>query len=634
MRLSGNGYYVERYLKCANCGLLIHDAGKTVARDGKPALFCSDWCIEWSALRQSGAAAIRLPLAEPAVAAGAMDVVTMNILDSTLVSICREMGISLMKTSYSTIFNEGLDFTCALADRNGDMIAVAEFCPAQIGGMPLIIKNCVKEIPFDTIDEGDVILHNDPYRGGLHVPEHTFFKPIFVAGRLFAFAVCIGHVAEIGGMVPGGFAGEATEIFHEGLRVPPIKIKKRGQDVDEVWKLLLANVRTPRHNYGDLRAMIGAVDLGEQRVRDVIRKYGEAVFSRTCADLMDYSERRMRAELAALPDGMYSFSDTVENDGITETPYLLHVNVHVQGDEIVADFSGSARQARGPINATLGVTIGATYNALLHMTDSTIPKNSGCFRPIKVVAPPGSVVNVDYPGPLVAGNTETHPRLAGIVIGALSQAAPHRAMAAESATGGNFVFGGHHPVHDEYYACYDLMSGGWGARADADGNDTVICMNGNCRFNPTEVFETRFPFRVEQFAMVPDSGGAGTFRGGLGFQRVLAVVDADITVSQCTDRHRVHSWALFGGGVGGNGATLVKRAGSGEWLTVQQAYNKVSSSKFSNITLHAGDRALVRVSGGGGYGDPAARDPARIAEDVREGFVTPEAARRDYGVLP
>lgn len=563
-----------------------------------------------------------------------MDVVTMNILDSTLVSVCREMGISLMKTSYSTIFNEGLDFTCALADANGDMIAVAEFCPAQIGGMPLVIKTCVKEIPFDTIEEGDVILHNDPYRGGLHVPEHTFFKPIFLDGRLFAFAVCIGHVAEIGGMVPGGFAGEATEIFHEGLRVPPIKIKKRGKDVDEVWKLLLANVRTPRHNYGDLRAMIGAVDLGEQRVQEVIRKYGEAVFSQTCADLMDYSERRMRAEIAALPDGKYSFSDTVENDGIENKPYLLHVSMHVQGDEIVADFSGSARQARGPINATLGVTTGATYNGLLHMTDSTIPKNSGCFRPIKVVAPPGSVVNVDYPGPLVAGNTETHPRLAGIVIGALSQAAPLRAMAAESATGGNFVFGGHHPVQDEYYACYDLMSGGWGGRADADGNDTVICINGNCRFNPTEVFETRFPFRVEEFAMVADSAGPGKFRGGLGFQRVLAVVDADITVSQCTDRHHIHSWGLFGGGEGGNGATLVRRAGSEEWLTVQQAYNKVSSSKYSNIILHAGDRALVRVSGGGGYGDPGERDASRIAEDVREGFVTPEGARRDYGFEP
>jgi 5-oxoprolinase (ATP-hydrolysing)/N-methylhydantoinase B len=629
MRISANGYYVERYIKCANCGELIHDGGTPVGQR----VFCSDWCIDWFSRRESGTVG-RLPLPR-AKARGedgaAMDVVTMNILDSTMVSICREMGISLMKTSYSTIFNEGLDFTCALADANGDMIAVAEFCPAQIGGITICIKTCVREIPFDTIEDGDVILHNDPYRGGLHVPEHTFFKPIFVDGKIFGFAVCIGHVAEIGGMVPGGFAGEATEIFHEGLRIPPIKIKKRGKDVDEVWKLLLANVRTPRHNYGDLRAMIGAVDLGERRTVEIIRKYGKDVFSRTCRDLMDYSERRMRAEIGSLPDGTYSFGDTVENDGIEDKPYALNVDVHVRGDEIVADFSRSAKQARGPINATLGVTTGATYNALLHMTDATIPKNSGCFRPIRVVASPGSVVNVDYPGPLVAGNTETHPRLAGIVIGALAQAAPTRAMAAESATGGNFVFGGHHPVLDEYYACYDLMSGGWGARHDADGNNAVICINGNCRFNPTEVFETRFPFRVEDFSLVPDSAGAGTFRGGLGFQRVLMAVDADITASQCTDRHHIHSWGLFGGGEGANGATLIRRAGSGEWLTVQQAYNKVSSSKFSNITLHAGDRALVRVSGGGGFGPPTARDPARIQEDVREGFVTEEGARRDYG---
>ncbi len=433
-----------------------------------------------------------------------MDMVTMNILDSSMVSICREMGILLMKTSYSTIFNEGLDFTCGLADTNGDMLAVAEFCPAQIGGMPLLMKTCAQEIPFHTIDEGDVILHNDPYRGGLHLPEHTFFKPFYVDGELMGFAVCIGHVAEVGGMVPGGFAGEATEIFHEGLRVPPIKIKKRGQDVDEVWKLLLANVRTPRHNYGDYRAMIGAVDLGERRVGELIRKYGKDVFKQTCTDLMDYSERRMRAEIAAFPDGRYSFEDWVENDGIEEKPYRLQVEIFVQGDELVADYRGSSLQARGPINATLGVTLGATYNALLHMTDPSIPKNSGCFRPIRVVAPPGLVVNVNYPGPSVAGNTETHPRLAGIVLGAMSQCAPDRVMAAESGTGGNFVFGGFHPDYDEYYACYDLMSGGWGGRAHADGNDAVICINGNCRFNPTEVFETRFPWRVEEFSLVQE----------------------------------------------------------------------------------------------------------------------------------
>ena len=327
-----------------------------------------------------------------------MDMVTMTIIDSTMVSICREMGISLMKTSYSTIFNEGLDFTCALADAEGEMIAVAEFNPAQIGGMPLVVQSSVRELSTEPLEPGDVIVHNDPYRGGLHTPEHSFFTPIFVDGELMGYAVAIGHVAEVGGSVPGGFPSEATEIFHEGLRVPPIKIKRAGKDNDDVWKLLLANVRTPRHNYGDYRALIGSVEMGAQRTEALIRKYGKEVFTRTCRDLMDYSEARMRAELKAFPDGHYAFDDYMEDDGIEDRPYRIHVECHVQGDEIVVDFTGSDKQAKGPINATLGVTWSATYNALLHLTDPSIPKNSGCFRPIKVLAPPGTVVNVDYPG--------------------------------------------------------------------------------------------------------------------------------------------------------------------------------------------------------------------------------------------
>ncbi len=560
-----------------------------------------------------------------------MDMVTMNIIDSTMVSICREMGITLMKTSYSTIFNEGLDFTCAIADVDGEMVSVAEFCPAQIGGMPLLIKTCAQEIPLDTLEDGDVIIHNDPYRGGLHVPEHTLFKPVFVDDALMAFVVAIGHIAEVGGMVPGGFAGEATEIFHEGIRVPPIKIMKAGKDVDAVWKLVLANVRTPRYNYGDLRAMIGALDLGEARVKELVRKYGVGLWRETCADLMEYSERRMRAEIAQFPDGRYHFEDTVENDGIEDKPYQLRVDVFVQNDEIIADFSASDDQAKGPINATLGVTWSATYNALFHMTDPTIPKNSGCFRPIKIVARPGTVANVDYPAPEVAGNTETHPRLALIVVGALAQCVPERAMAAESGTGGNFVFGGYHPEYDEYFACYDLISGGWGGRDYADGNDCVIAINGNCRFNPVEVFETRFPFQVEDFAMTPDSGGAGRHRGGLGYGKTLRARDTEITASQCTDRHRIKTWGLLGGGEGTVGATLVQQKGRDDWRPVTEAFGKTSSSKYSNILLKPGDRVRLIVPGGGGYGEAAERERAMIEEDLAEGYITPEGARRDYG---
>ncbi len=633
MKFSTNGYYIERYNKCANCGVLLYGEGITGKRQGKPALYCSDWCVEWTARRDGEGGHIRLalPQRQPVERSTAPDMVMMNILDSTMVSICREMGILLMKTSYSTIFNEGLDFTCALADAKGDMIACAEFCPTMIGGMPLLIKTCFQEIPHDDIFEGDVILHNDPYRGGLHCPEHTFFKPFFMDGELLGFAVVIGHVAEIGGMVPGAFCGEATEIFHEGMRIPPVKIKKKGEDVAEVWKLLLANTRTPRQNYGDLRAMIGAVDLGVDRIGQIARKYGREVFKHTCEDLMDYAERRMRAELASFPDGLYGFQDVIENDGIEAKPYTVAIDLHINGDEVVADYDRSSPQARGPINATLGVATGAVYNGILHVTDPSIPKNSGCFRPIRIVAPPGKVTNVNYPGPLVAGNTETHPRLANITIGAMSSCVPERAMASESCTGTNFVFGGEHPDHDEYFACYDLMSGGWGGRLGHDGNDCTIAINGNCRFNPTEVFETRFPLVVEDCAMDTDSGGAGQWRGGLGYTRTLRIAEVPITGSQCSDRHEVKPFPLLGGKPGGNGATLIQKAGSNNWLTVRELYHKVSTSKYANVQFAPGDRVRLRTPGGGGYGDPARRDPALIAEDVAEGYVTPAAATRDYG---
>lgn len=633
MKFSANGYYVERYNKCANCGMLVYGDGIAGERQGRPALYCSDWCVEWTARRDAGHGHIQLPIPRPAPVErqSSPDMVMMNILDSTMVSICREMGILLMKTSYSTIFNEGLDFTCALADAKGDMIACAEFCPTMIGGMPLLIKTCFQEIPHDDIHAGDVILHNDPYRGGLHCPEHTFFKPFFRDGELLGFAVVIGHVAEIGGMVPGAFCGEATEIFHEGLRVPPVKIKKRGEDVPEVWKLLLANTRTPRQNYGDLRAMIGAVDLGVDRITQIVAKYGREVFKSTCEDLMDYAERRMRAELSSFPDGMYSFEDVIENDGIEAVPYTVAIDLHVNGDELVADYDRSSGQAKGPVNATLGVATGAVYNGILHVTDPSIPKNSGCFRPIRVVSPPGKVTNVDYPGPLVAGNTETHPRLANITIGAMSHCVPERAMASESCTGTNFVFGGEHPDHHEYFACYDIMSGGWGGRHGHDGNDCVIAINGNCRFNPTEVFETRFPLMVEDCAMDTDSGGAGEFRGGLGYTRTLRITEVPITGSQCSDRHEVKPFALFGGVPGGNGGTLIQKAGSDAWLTVRELHGKVSSSKYANVRFAPGDRIRLTTPGGGGYGNPRQRDPALVKEDVAERYVSTDAAERLYG---
>lgn len=561
-----------------------------------------------------------------------MDFVTMNILESSMVSLCKEMGIVLMKTSYSTIFNEALDFTCGLADMNGDMIAVADYCPAQIGGMPLLVKSCLKEIPIGEIEEGDVILHNDPYRGGLHTPEHTFFKPIFVDGEIMGFAVAIGHIAEVGGMAPGGFCGEATEIFQEGLRIPPVKIKKRGKDNIEVWKLLLANVRTPRVNYGDLRALIAAVDLGEKQMTQIYKKYGKEKIKETVNDLLLYSERRMRAELEAIPDGIYAFSDKIESDGIdADRTYTVAVEVHKRGGEIIVDYHGSSPQASGPINATLGVATSAAYNAVLHMTDPTIPRNSGCFRPIRVMAPPGTIVNVDFPAPEVGGNTETHPRIVGTILGAMAPAVPNRVMAAEGATHCNFVFGGVDADTKEFFACYDLEAVGWGGRAFADGNDGVDSINGNCRITPVEVYETRFPWRIESLAFNVDAGGAGEYRGGAGYTKQMLCLNDEIICSQMTDRHLLAPWGLNGGTEGGVGATLVMKNGREDWQTMREAYGKASTSRYSNVSIRRGDRVRLVTPGGGGYGDPAKRDPAAVAEDVREGYVSKAAAQKHYG---
>jgi N-methylhydantoinase B len=564
-----------------------------------------------------------------------MDMVTMNIIDSTLVSICREMGLTMMKTAYSTIFNEGMDFTCGLGNTRGEMIGVAEFNPSQIGGMPLVLKTTAEEMPHDAMAEGDVIVTNDPYRGGMHTPEHSFIKPVFHDGVLYGYAVAIGHVAEVGGMVPGGFAGEATEIFHEGLRVPPVFIKKAGADVDEVWKLLLANVRTPRNNYGDFRAMISAVEVGAARLAAVIDKYGPEVFTRTVEDLMDYSETRMRAEISEIADGKYSFEDFMEDDGIEAKPYRIHVDVHVQGEEVVVDYSGSDAQAKGPINAVLSVAWSSAYNAILHLTDPSIPKNSGCFRPIKIVAPGGTLVNADYPATCVGGNTETHIRIAYTIIGAMAACLPERVFATDAGTHSNFLFGAEDPRRDEYVVCYDFTCAAWGGRPFADGNEAVNCINGNSRMVPIEVFEVRYPWLVEEFKLEPDSAGAGRYRGAHAITKTYRAIDTEITVSSVSDRHTIRPWGLLGGGPGATGGLLYDEGKSGGkdggWRPFTEAFGKVSPSKFSNAKIPPGGRVRLTAPGAGGYGPVHERPREEIAEDLREGWISAEGARRDYG---
>jgi len=338
----------------------------------------------------------------------------------------------------------------------------------------------------------------------------------------------------------------------------------------------------------------------------------------------------MRAEIKAFPDGHYEFEDFIEDDGIENKEYKIKVTMHIQGDEVVIDYTGSSPQAKGPINATLGVAWSASYNAMLNLTDPSIPKNSGCFRPIRVVAPAGTVMNVNYPGSEVGGNTETHPLIVACILGAMSEAAPDRVMASEGTTHGCFVFGGYDELNDEPFGAFDFSYVGYGGRSFADGNDATDSINGNCANTPTEVFETRFPWIVEEYALRQDSAGAGEHRGGFSISKTM-LATGSVMISQMTNKHKRRAWGLKGGKEGLPGATLYLPANGNRWQTISDAFGKISPSKYSNVPIKPGERVSVKAPGGGGYGDPKKRDKRLIVDDVLDGFISKKAAKSDYG---
>jgi N-methylhydantoinase B len=563
------------------------------------------------------------------------DPVRATLIGNALRGVCHEMGIAMMRTSYSPVFNEGLDFSCVVFDARGRSLASGEFCPAQIGAALFTVQWCLEELGADTFEEGDVVLHNDPYRGGCHIPEHLLMKPVFHAGELVAFVANLAHLTEIGGKAPGGFASDATDVYQEGLRIPPVKLIERGRRNDDIWRIILANHRTPRATWGDLHAMVGSLNIGERRVHELLERHGPDAVLETADSLLDYSERRMRAEIEAIPDGRYSHEDVIENDGvIPDRSYTIRLDLFVDGDELVFDFRASDDQAAGPCNLTYGVTASAVYAAVLHLTDPTIPRNEGCYRPIRLLARPGSIMNVLPPAPEVGGNSEISPRVIDLVFAALAPALPGRAPASSGGTGCNFLFGGTHPASGEPYANYHFDGCGWGGRPFADGNDAQGVINGNCRNTPIEVFEARYPWRVESLRLVPDSGGAGRFRGGRACERIFEVLAPEVTVSEFADRSESRPWGMAGGLPGSSAATHVKPAGDEGYSTFREVFGTASNTKYAGVALRRGDRVRIRTAGGGGHGDPHERPRDLVREDLAEGVISAESAARDYGAAP
>ncbi|WP_313694019.1 hydantoinase B/oxoprolinase family protein [Halorarum halobium] len=555
-----------------------------------------------------------------------VDSVTLEVVRNACEAVAEEMNANLVRTGYSPNVKERRDCSTALFDADGEMIAQAETMPVHLGAMPFSVAAAVEAFPPETLSPGDSVLLNDPFRGGAHLPDLTLVTPVFDESgeELLAFAANRAHHADVGGSTAGSVAADSTEIYQEGLRIPPVKFESGGDVREDVLSMILANVRTPEERRGDLRAQTAANATGRRRFREVAAEHGD-LLEPALAEIKDYSERRMCAEIRNLPDGTYEFADVLDDDGRGNEDLPVEAAVEIEGDSVAVDFEGTAAQTDGPVNAVFAVTASATYYAVRCVTDPDIPPNHGCYRPIEIRAPEGTIVNPDPPAAVVGGNLETSQRVTDAVLGALAGADPEAVVAACQGTMNNVTFGGTDPRDDAPYAFYETQGGGFGGRAIGDGMDGVHVHMSNTLNTPAEVLETAYPLRVERYALRPDSGGAGEFRGGLGLRRDIRVRDHEARFSLLAERHESRPYGLAGGDPGANGAAYLVDDDGDEREKLPAKHTR---------DLPAGSVVSVRTPGGGGYGDPADRDPEAVARDLRLGKLSPALAREAYGYDP
>jgi N-methylhydantoinase B len=555
-----------------------------------------------------------------------VDPVTLEVLRNACVAVAEEMNATLVRTSYSPNVKDRRDCSCALFDVVGgepEMISQAENIPVHLGAMPYSVAAAIEAFPPADLNDGDAVLLNDPFHGGAHLPDMTLVTPVFVEGALVAVAANRAHHADVGGGRAGSVAADATEIYQEGLRVPPVKLYEGGDPVEAVFDLLLTNVRTPEERRGDLRAQRAANRTAVERVRDLVARHGLDTVRAATTEIKAYAERRMRAEIDALSDGTVRFADRLDDDGRGTDDVRIEVAVTVDGDELVVDFAGTSEQVPGAVNAPLAVTASATYYAVRCVTDPDVPPNAGTYRPIEIRTPEGSVVDATPPAAVVGGNLELSQRVTDALLGAFGEEAPDRSVAAAQGTMNSVTFGGT-GRDGEPFAFYETIGGGYGGRAGADGMDGVHAHMSNTRNTPAEVLETVYPVRVRRYEYRSDTGGAGEFRGGLGLRRDVEVLEDDVAFSLLADRRRHRPYGLAGGSAGAPGEDhLIRTGGDRERIPGKSTHD-----------LHAGDVVSVRTPGGGGFGDPADRDPEAVARDLRLGKVSADTVGDVYGLEP
>jgi N-methylhydantoinase B len=495
------------------------------------------------------------------------------------------MGVVLRKTSYSANIKERRDYSCAVYDASGEAVAMGDHMPVHLGAMPLSVRAVMDA--FD-LQAGDVALVNDPFRGGTHLPDITAVAPVFTHGKRPAFFLANrAHHADVGGMSPGSMP-LAREIFQEGIRIPPVLIQRRGKIDRPLLDLLLANVRTPREREGDLMAQLASLHRGELRVRELLAKQGEARVRRNMRGIQDYSARMMQAAIRKLPRGVYRFEDCLDNDGITDEPVWIKVAVTIANGRAVVDFTGSAPQVSGSVNANFAVTLAATMYVFRCLIEDDVPFTAGILRPIRVIAPEGTVVNALAPAAMAAGNVETSQRITDVLLGALAKAAPGRIPAASSGTMNNLSFGG--GLGEKSFAYYETIAGGMGASKHADGASAIHTHMTNSWNTPIEAFEHQFPLRIAGYRVRRGSGGAGAHRGGDGIVREFEfLVPAEVTL--LSDRRERGPWGLAGGRSGQPGRNTLVRGGRARKLPAKTRFE-----------ARSGDILRIETPGGGGWG--------------------------------
>jgi N-methylhydantoinase B/oxoprolinase/acetone carboxylase alpha subunit len=520
-----------------------------------------------------------------------LDPIEFEIFKSLFVSIAEEMGVTLRRTGFSPNIKERLDYSCAIYDAAGETIAQGDHLPVHLGAMPMSVRAAIDHQPMHP---GDIVMLNDPFRGGTHLPDITLVSPVFLARRRTpAFYVANrAHHSDVGGMSPGSMP-LAREIFQEGLIIPPVKLVKRGVLDADLMAMLLANVRTPEEREGDLTAQIAANRVGETRLRDLAARYGYARVSRYAAAAQDYAERVLRQTIAAIPDGCYAFDDALDNDGFSDAPVRIRVRIRIAGDSAEVDFTGSDAQTAGGVNANLAIATSATLYAFRCLVADDVLYNSGIARPVRIVAPPGSVVNALHPSAVAGGNVETSQRITDVVLGALALALPDVIPAASQGTMNNVTLGGTDPRAGAPFAYYETIAGGMGGRPGQPGISGVHTHMSNTRNTPVEALEHHLPIRIRTYSLRPGSGGEGKYRGGDGIVREYEML-APTTVTLLTDRRIGQPYGAQGGLPGACGRNTVIRADG----SVEAAPSKGS------LQLHPGDRLRIETPGGGGFGAP------------------------------